>query len=449
MRAFALQKSYPAKETWVFLWAVLCAFLSVSSRAEQSSLIPLAPTGQEIKWVLGPAKAPLGKVAVLNVPEGYRFADAAGAKSLLMRMRNPVPDNLVGMLISDSGRWGAVLTYSDLGYFSGLDGSATIDSDAALKIMRERVKVQNEMRRRQGMPAVTTVDWAMKPEIDRSMDSLEFAVRIGAEVEKVVNLKAETVTETAINHTLRLFGRNGTLDANVLQTDQDALHNVALKELMKNVTWNEGQRYADYTAGDKLAKLKLQELIAGDAPSIADSRLVIAGICIGVVLLTGALVTAGVVIHRRRHRRVNKMSALINGTPLPNGSKVNGHAVNGNGNGHANGAAGLRRRKAFNYHKYYADMMRQVSSGPSYLEPVANGHHAPAPRTNGAAVDPSINQAIVRAHLDLIASQTNLIEEQKRLLQEQSKLIEEKSRLIKEKNQLLEKQTELFERDLL
>jgi hypothetical protein len=97
-------------------------------------------------------------------------------------------------------------------------------------------------------------------------------------------------------------------------------------------------------------------------------------------------------------------------------------------------------------------MMSQVAGGNvSHFGPSQNGKSAEQSDTGAVALgaDAAIKSAIVRANLDLIASQSNLIEEQKRLLQEQSRLIEEKGRLIREKNQLLEKQAELFERDLL
>jgi hypothetical protein len=111
---------------------------------------------------------------------------------------------------------------------------------------------------------------------------------------------------------------------------------------------------------------------------------------------------------------------------------------------------GAHRRREFNYHKYYSDMMLEVSAGPSISQPALNGKRvASASPERVLSTDSPTHPSIVRANRELIANQTQLIEEQKRLLQEQGRLIEEKSRLIHEKTQILEKQAELLERDLL
>ena len=135
-----------------------------------------------------------------------------------------------------------------------------------------------------------------------------------------------------------------------------------------------------------------------------------------------------------------------------NGS-ANGNAqlVNGNGtstgaqaNGKLNGHHKLRRRRVFNYQKYYADLLFQVSDRAyetDYVTPAAfqNGSSG----SNGNGTVHTDNQTL-GANLGLIESQKTLIEEQQRLIREQTKLIEEKTRLIQEKNQVLEKQAELF-----
>ena len=109
-----------------------------------------------------------------------------------------------------------------------------------------------------------------------------------------------------------------------------------------------------------------------------------------------------------------------------------------------------RRRKVFDYHKFYTDMVLQVSH-TSEAETSTSGWY---PNDAGRIVyvlsqDGGLSQAAPGANLDLIANQKSLIEEQKRLIQEQTKLIEEKTKLIKEKNQLLDRQAELIESHIL
>jgi hypothetical protein len=281
------------------------------------------------------------------------------------------------------------------------------------------------------------VSWATPPTYDASRKALEWEFR------------AEVKPTGVLNHTLRLFGRKGFLDGTAVQPDRSSSEAIPLNEVMKNITFNSGRSYQDYQPGDKIAKTKLVELIAGPATETKLGPFIQGAIWGGVVLVAGGI--AGIVVVLRRKYKIQKISV-----EQPTGRDPGLAALFHNGNG--SNRNGSRRKKAFNYQKYYSDMMLQVSSGPSSLEtmlvtngkrPVreTNGWHPPQPQppVEGTAV----NQAIMHANLELIANQTNLIEEQKRLLQEQSKLIEEKSRLIREKNQILEKQAELFERDLL
>ena len=140
-------------------------------------------------------------------------------------------------------------------------------------------------------------------------------------------------------------------------------------------------------------------------------------------------------------------------------------------NGSSKHRPSRRRRRIFDYHRFYVDTVMKLSSS-GYTAEVRGGEHANGHsnghanghsngnghtngHSNGSATEgqsPSyavMNQAIAQAHMDLIANQKELIEEQKHLLIQQAKLIEEKSKLIAEKSQLLDRQTELFERDIL
>lgn len=128
---------------------------------------------------------------------------------------------------------------------------------------------------------------------------------------------------------------------------------------------------------------------------------------------------------------------------LPTPKKTNGKPLRLL-NGHAS-----RRRKIFDYNRYFADLMSTVSGHTGALEgagALALPNAAPQV-VNSGAIQPS--NAAFQANSELIASQTAFIEEQRRLIQEQTRVIEEKTRLIAEKNQLLKMQTEMIESKLL
>jgi uncharacterized membrane-anchored protein len=440
----AFSKSYIGKGVSRFLVpVVLVNFLLQVSQADQLSLVPsqislapLTPGDQGVGWILGPAKTRLGDGAEISIPEDYRFVGASGARMLLQHMGNPVPDGMAGLLAPNSGKWWVVLQFSGVGYLKNLEKLSAVDSAQVLKGVRERIGDQNTMRIQQGMPPITSVDWAIQPAFDTGHNTLEWAFR------------ADSAPGPVINHTVRMFGRRGFWDVTAVQPDQPSAEKIPLTDMMKGISFNTGERYQDYQPGDKIAKIKLENLIAGEPDKQEVSALMKGAIWAGVVLIAASI--AGVVVVLRRKLRIQK-SALDRDCPTGRDPGLVALFHNGNGSHNRNGA---RRKRAFNYQKYYADMMLQVSSGPSLLTGVSgtNGKRV-AHETNGwhppQTQEPTANQIILRANLELIANQTNLIEEQKRLLQEQSKLIEEKSRLIREKNQLLEKQAELFERDLL
>lgn len=427
---------------------VLLAGLVISSaaigRADQPSLLPVPPSNQDPNWILGPAKADLGDFAKIEVPEGYRFTDGRGARILLQRMKNPVPRNVVGLLTPDSGKWWVVLDYADVGYLKGLGKDSKIDSALVMRGVRRRLEMENAMRMQQGGTPIAAVDWAMQPVLDGSRYTLEWALRAETRSEKIVNLVEETETNNVVNHTLRLIGKDRMLGLTAVQSDQMSSERIPLKELGRNITFNPGQRYTDYKPGDQLAKNTLEELIMGEDTAEPAPPYLWPSIYAGCGVVAIGLVALAIWIVRRVLKR-QKMSRAY-----PD-YEEHWHTFSPmfkNGKGGARN--GARRRREFNYQKFYSDMMLEVSSGPFVASPAANGKQtAVRSQVRSAPVEPNVNQTIVRANLELIANQTHLIEEQKRLLQEQGRLIHEKSKLIEEKTKLLEQQAELFERDLL
>jgi hypothetical protein len=128
--------------------------------------------------------------------------------------------------------------------------------------------------------------------------------------------------------------------------------------------------------------------------------------------------------------------------------------VSQNGSNGSTHRGNARRKKIFDYHRFYTDtVMKLSSSGYTVEVPPRNGHtnghvngHSSDPMTEAkpASFGP-MNQAILQSHLDLIANQKALIEEQKRLVQQQTRFIEEKNKLIQEQNALLERQSAMIE----
>jgi len=499
----SLHRTVVKSEILLWLMPAFIIFSVQCCNAEDS--LSLGPNQNQtlIGWTTGPADASLGTLADIKISKGYRFTDAAGAGDLLRQMNNPIPQGLVGILAPESGQWWAVLTYKDIGYVKDVDKSQ-IDAATILKTISDRAMRQNVGRTIHNLPPIASVNWKLPPVFDAKTHTVEWAVQV----------KTQSSAE-AINHTMRLLGRQGVLDATVVEPYQTDTSLAPLKELMKNISFKAGQRYTDYQKGDMVANIGLAGLIAGqDDTQTAQTNAVAtatksAGVWswygyvgVGALAGGGALILRGMLRRRRsKARRPHSASPASNGNGSASGEGfARQHAtvilptstIAGNGStpdevkpGNVkldevkpaelvipkeavkevvarNGSKrhrGSRKRRIFDYHRFYTDTVMKLSSGTYAEVSASNGRVNGNGHANGHSIGRAIesqppthgdaNQALVQAHLDLIANQKELIEEQKRLMIQQAKLIDEKSKLISEKSQLLDRQTELFERDLL
>lgn len=435
----------------VCLLPMLAVFQEQACRGQQLSLTPVMPS-QEIRWIVGPKKASLGTLADIDVPQGYRLTGEAGARTLLQRMKNPLPDGLVGILAPDSGKWWVVLTFTDVGYVKNAD-KERIDPASVLKAVQKRSEQQNAERAAQSMPSIVSVEWEQPPAYNADSHSLQWALR------------AETPSAKVINNTALLLGRRGVLEIITVQPYPAAADAIPLERLVKCITIKDGQRYADYERGDRVADVTLAQLIV-DNKGPAGKGSLMAGFGGGLVvwiysgLAGGAVLAGGMFLYQKRRRRVRN-------AVYANGTQTLATARAPSGNGHGNGSASvgarreagkgeapdnrdkLRRKKVFDYSKFYTHVVMELSSRSNAgVGPAPNGRslsNLPAAVNAGPVNAGSINQAIASATLDLIASQKNLIDEQKHLMQQQTRLIEERRKLIEEQNALLKRQAEMIE----
>lgn len=380
-------------------------------------------------------KASLGDYADIEVPQGYRFIGADGARAFLDRMNNPIVPGLLGVLMPEDGKWLAVLEFEQIGYLNNFDEKQA-DLPAILKAVENRQENKQESQLGGGASRVASVEWEMEPEYDASAHSLEWAFRAGTPGGKVVN------------HTVALFGRRGFLDITVVQpyiTSQGHVNLVPLKEWVKRITFKEGQRYSDYHVGDKIASAGMQEVIVGedDAPASQQDDLVAArsvpGVEIWIYTALGGCFALGIGVLAYKKFSKPKTTAA---------TATNGHAVaelqpNGFKNGTKNGGAHkrngtVRKHKDFNYSKYYSDMVLQLSGSSYHWVSPAQGNAVPRAVATPPP-QPAVPQPTPDSSMELIACQRNLIEEQRNLMREQTRIIEEKARLIKEYSQLMER----------
>src|SRR5262245_12870937 len=87
--------------------------LTLSCRADAP---PLPSVPKKISWVSGPAKVDLGGLAQARILEGFRFADAENAKTVLDTTHTAVPDGLLGVISPASGEYYVLLQFNEAGY---------------------------------------------------------------------------------------------------------------------------------------------------------------------------------------------------------------------------------------------------------------------------------------------------------------------------------------------
>jgi hypothetical protein len=142
----------------------------------------------------------------------------------------------------------------------------------------------------------------------------------------------------------------------------------------------------------------------------------------------------------KKRGRVNSASSK----PLP--VAVKNSAPNGHAWPKPEAFRRKRRKRVFNYSKFYTSVMRELSLHSYHPANMANGkfhanghNHVPSNgQANGHAVSngTEVNQTIKSEIENLIAGQQVLIQKQKMLLEQQARLIEEKTRIIEEQTAL-------------
>ena len=318
------------------LWLPVLTFIFIQPGLGQEQLSfssGLQP--QELEWVSGPSKTSLGAIADLQIPAGYRFLNPEGARSLLKQMNNPVPTGLIGILAPNSGEWLTVIEFNAIGYVNDVNKDR-MNSKVILKAIQDRSALQNIGDVKAGGVATASVDWESQPVYDEKDHSLEWAIR------------ADTQSGKVINHSLLLLGRRGVLDVTMIRAYQSSSDLTPLKQLVKNISFKEGQAYADYQKGDKITGVSLASLVVDDENPAANKEsenlpasaavdhfswmyVYYYGLAGGVVVVVGLLFFMNF-SKRKKHGAAHhhgKHSSAVTSELSKNGNGLNGLKLNG------------------------------------------------------------------------------------------------------------------------
>lgn len=234
----------------------------------------------------GPIDGKLGDVARVQIPEGFLFADSRGTLKFLELTHNPTSGNEVGTILpqwggENAGNWFVVFTYEPSGHVKD-DDKDELDADALLATLKQGNEAANEERKKRGWGTLELVGWQEPPFYDPKTNNLTWAT-IGKSEES-----------ESVNWSTRLLGRRGSMSVDLV-LGKDQLDDVLPKfeTLMNGFAYIEGERYAEFKAGDKVAEYGLAALVAGGAGLVAAKTGILAKfwkfIVIGFVAVAGAV----------------------------------------------------------------------------------------------------------------------------------------------------------------
>ena len=229
-----------------------------------AAALPLAAQ-DDISWVDGPAVGKLGRIAQIQVPEGYRFSGTRGAVRFLELTENIPSGRELGVLIpnveDDAQFWFVIFEFDESGYVRDED-KHELDADKILATIKDGNDEANKVRRERGWTTLHIVGWDKPPFYDETTNNLTWAIR-GAVDEGGENSES-------VNYSTRILGRRGTMNVDLV-LDPSIFESAVpeFESLLTGFEYLPGNRYAEWVKGDPVAAYGLTALVAGGAGAIA------------------------------------------------------------------------------------------------------------------------------------------------------------------------------------
>lgn len=211
----------------------------------------------KLDWVKGPTTVDVSGNSKLVVPEGYAFLNTRNTDKFLELTHNLAGGKEVLVARQDL-EWVAYLSFSEEGY---VKDDEKIDAAELLKALQENAKASNSERRSRGWSEVQVVGWAVPPAYNSDTKRLEWATILQSDGGRGVNFST------------KVLGRRGHTSV-ILVTGTDGLSAARpeLDKVLGGYSFVDGERYADWVPGDKVATYGLAALVLGGAAAIATKK---------------------------------------------------------------------------------------------------------------------------------------------------------------------------------
>lgn len=204
-----------------------------------------------LPWKAGPGGQSLGGRAELKYTKEYRFLDSKGAKERLRLSGNRVENrDILGMVEHQADKWWVVFEFDEIGYVKD-DEKDKLEPDKILAAYKKSIAADNEER---GGPPTKVVGWHTKPNYNEKTHNLEWAIIF------------ENDGEQYVNYRVKLLGRRGVVDGTWVG-DLKLIDTAVpqFRQVLEDFKFNSGETYAEYRAGDKIARYGLGALVLGGA----------------------------------------------------------------------------------------------------------------------------------------------------------------------------------------
>lgn len=245
---------------WLFGLFMVMAFATPAPA--QTPPAPLTEAEAErrfatIRWTDGPATAPVYEGATLALPEGYRMTDAAGARTFF-ELSEDIYGGEQSVLISSTAEWLATFQFDPSGRVSDEDG-ANLDADAILASLRQGTAAANIERKKQGFRELTIDGWLVAPRYNTNVKRLEWATR-----------GHDSHGHSFANYDTRILGRHGVVQVKLVAAPEKInAVSLELNGILQGFSFREGNDYASWKSGDKVAAYGLTALITGTTAAVA------------------------------------------------------------------------------------------------------------------------------------------------------------------------------------
>ena len=211
-----------------------------------------------LNWIKPPNSGDIANKAKIDLLNDHYFLGEEETKKFLKINGNPEsPENYT--LFSAVEGWFAIFSFSPEGY---IKDDEKIDADALLKVLKENNVKALEERKKEGLPLLYLDGWYTPPHYDKENNRLEWATKIHDKDNNII-----------VNYTTRVLGRSGYMNVLLVSEPNTLDRDIkSFKTALKKFDFNNGERYAEWKEGDKVAAYGLGALVVGGAAAAIASK---------------------------------------------------------------------------------------------------------------------------------------------------------------------------------